>query len=237
MKTKSNFTLIELLVVIAIIAILASLLLPALQQARNKAKGIKCLNNEKQLGTMLSLYENDFRVLPYSYNTSISAPSGEPTNSYKTWYGLLYVTGLLKPKGNLTTYGVDGRNCDMLMCPTYPAAREKSYTMNCGFGNYLGLSTASSYQAWQRTSYRSDILPAASTRALLLDGGSSAYTMNWNYNVNYPHGNVQMFVTESTYASAPKTLVTNVLFMDGHAEAKRFIDIELVRNNFFGKVK
>ncbi len=69
MKKNKGFTLIELLVVIAIIAILAGMLLPALNRARESARRIKCLNNVRQISVASHLYAADHREVFPSGNT------------------------------------------------------------------------------------------------------------------------------------------------------------------------
>jgi prepilin-type N-terminal cleavage/methylation domain-containing protein len=94
-RSRMAFTLVELLVVIAIIAILASLLLPALARAKEKARRIQCVSNLKQLTAAMHLYVTDFEKFPWRVAIA-DGGSQRKTNVFSTF--LVMSNEVITPK-------------------------------------------------------------------------------------------------------------------------------------------
>ncbi len=219
---KTAFTLIELLVVVAIIAVLVSILLPALGRARESARTIQCLSNMRQWGMALLQYANDYNgQFPRAY-------AGSAGNQYDgSWFSVRTMHQYLP--GSYDT-GVGVLSGAMFICPTFHSSINPYAYMTYGYNAYLDYifaATSSIYFAANKVS-----IPAV--RFVMGDGLA---VHNWHDNCSVTINNLKeqtqrsvgfihasRVVGQGHYGSSTFDVHSvdsraNMLFMDGHAES------------------
>lgn len=144
---RRGFTLIELLVVIAIIAILVSLLLPAVQQAREAARRTQCKNNLKQLGLAIHNYHDVNRAFPPAAVTATSFQNGFAWGAFILPYieqAPLYDTLEVNSGENLVANWFGQNPGALTVIPGYQCPSDTGQQItDMGFSNYIAVESAS----------------------------------------------------------------------------------------------
>lgn len=222
---EKKFTLIELLVVIAIIAILASMLLPALSQARKKARAASCLGNMRQMAQTTSMYQSDNAGFYPSGGTGVSGFC--PTVWSYVFYNT-YKVGVKSFQCPEDVYKRTKLNSDALI-------GNRSYAGNARRTNVNGVFALTS----ERTCYRDNGRNTSSQIIDILETYYNNSSTNNYGDVSYGSGAILSFtdvaataqtriMTNIVYAHPGST--TNCAFMDGHVESRRWTQISWTAN-------
>jgi prepilin-type processing-associated H-X9-DG protein/prepilin-type N-terminal cleavage/methylation domain-containing protein len=200
---KKSFTLIELLVVVAIIAVLVAILLPALGQARAKAKAITCMNNRRQLGTAERMYATEYSGWILSYTETAC------------WHECLTKQKYISDK-------------NMLRCPAWRADKELNLTETGNkfqtYGMRRSVSSGEAYLAplpsgawpWSYVFYRLDAIEAPSNFPLLSDTAGILWDYYQYYGFNPGclfEANIQGGISLLNHSGW-----ANIWMADGHVE-------------------